>query len=120
MASTAWAAGGLLSTAPDIARFYTALLTGRVLPPPQLHQMLTTVPIGPGTGYGLGIVSLQTPCGTAWGHNGNFPGYTSNAFTTLGSGRQVIVLINATTSTLTAQQNADLGTALSAGLCGNR
>jgi D-alanyl-D-alanine carboxypeptidase len=118
--STAWAAGGLLSTAQDIARFYTALLTGRVLPPRQLHQMLTTVPIGPGTGYGLGIVSLQTPCGTAWGHNGNFPGYTSNAFTTLGGSRQVIVLINAATSTLTAQQNTDLGAALSAGLCGNR
>jgi D-alanyl-D-alanine carboxypeptidase len=116
--SISWAAGGLLSTAPDLSRFYTALLTGRLLPPRRLHQMLTTVPIGPGTGYGLGIISLQTPCGTAWGHNGNFPGYTSNAFTTLGGARQVIVLINATASTLTAQQNADLGAALSAGLCG--
>jgi D-alanyl-D-alanine carboxypeptidase len=116
--SIAWADGGLVSTAPDIARFYTALLTGRLLPPQLLHQMLTTVPTGPGTGYGLGIISLQVPCGTAWGHDGNFPGYTSNAFTTLG-GRQVIVLINATDSTLTAQQNADLGAALSAGLCGD-
>jgi D-alanyl-D-alanine carboxypeptidase len=59
------------------------------------------------------------PCGTAWGHDGNFPGYLSNAFTTLGGGRQVIILINATGSTLTAQQNADLGAALSAGLCGD-
>ncbi|HEX9525949.1 MAG TPA: serine hydrolase domain-containing protein [Streptosporangiaceae bacterium] len=116
--SIAWAAGGLLSTAQDVGRFYTALLTGRVLPPPLLRQMLTTVPIGPGAGYGLGIVSLQAPCGTVWGHNGNFPGYLSNAFTTLGGGRQVIVLINATGNTLTAQQNADLGAALSAGLCG--
>jgi D-alanyl-D-alanine carboxypeptidase len=81
--------------------------------------MLTTVPIGQGAGYGLGITSLQVPCGTAWGHDGNFPGYLSNAFTTLGGGRQVIILINATGSTLTAQQNADLGAALSAGLCGD-
>jgi D-alanyl-D-alanine carboxypeptidase len=118
--SISWAAGGLLSTAPDLARFYTALLTGRLLPPSLLRQMLTTVPTGPGTGYGLGIISLQTPCGTAWGHNGNFPGYTSNAFTTPGGARQVVVLINATASTLTAQQNADLGAALAAGLCGGR
>ncbi len=117
--SIAWAAGGLLSTAPDIARFYTALLTGAILPPPLLNQMLTTVPIGPGAGYGLGITSLQVPCGTAWGHDGNFPGYLSNAFTTLGGGRQVIILINATGSTLTAQQNADLSAALSVGLCGD-
>jgi D-alanyl-D-alanine carboxypeptidase len=116
--SISWAAGGLLSTAPDLSRFYTALLTGRLLPPRLLHQMLTTVPIGPGTGYGLGIISLQTPCGTAWGHNGFFPGYLSNAFTTRGSGRQVIVLINADGNTLTAQQNADLAAALAAGLCG--
>jgi hypothetical protein len=45
-------------------------------------------------------------------------GYLSNAFTTL-DGRQVIVLINATGSTLTVQQNAELGDALSAGLCGD-
>lgn len=117
--SWAWAAGAVVSTAPDLARFYTALLTGRLLPPPLLHQMLTTVPAEPGIRYGLGIFSLQTPCGTAWGHDGAFPGYTSYAFTTLGGSRQVIVLINADISALTTRQNTDLAAAVLAGLCGH-
>lgn len=117
--SWAWAAGAVVSTAPDLARFYTALLTGRLLPPPLLHQMLTTVPAEPGIRYGLGILSLQTPCGTAWGHDGAFPGYTSYAFTTLGGSRQVIVLINADISALTTRQNTDLAAAVLAGLCGH-
>jgi D-alanyl-D-alanine carboxypeptidase len=82
--------------------------------------MLTTIPIPtvPGGRYGLGILSVHTPCGTAWGHNGDFPGYYSNAFTTRGGGRQAIVLVNADYSTLTAQQFADVGAAVLAGLCG--
>lgn len=118
--SWAWAAGAVVSTAADLARFYTALLTGRLLPPPLLHQMLTTVPAGHGVGYGLGILSLPTPCGTAWGHNGAFPGYYSNAFTTrAGGGRQVIVLINANETPLTTRQKTDLAAAVLAGLCGH-
>ena len=118
--SWAWAAGGVVSTVGDLARFYTALLSGHLLPPPLLHQMLTAVPIptAPGSRYGLGIFSVRTPCGTAWGHNGDFPGYYSNAFTTRGGGRQAIVLVNADVSTLTARQNADVGAAVIAGLCG--
>jgi hypothetical protein len=56
----------------------------------------------------------------AWGHNGAFPGYYSNAFTTRGGGgRQVIVLINANETPLTTQQNTDLAAAVLAGLCGH-
>ena len=117
--SIGWAAGGVVSTAGDLARFYTALLSGQLLPPRLLHQMLTTVPSGPGTGYGLGIISMHTPCGTAWGHPGDFPGYLSNAYTTLGGGRQAIVLINADSTNLTAQQNADVNAAVLDGLCGH-
>lgn len=119
--SLGWAAGGVVSTAGDLARFYTALLTGHLLPQPLLRQMLTTIPIPdvPGSGYGLGILSVPTTCGTAWGHNGAFAGYYSNAFTTLGGGRQAIVLVNADYSTLTAQQFADVAAAVLAGLCGH-
>jgi D-alanyl-D-alanine carboxypeptidase len=119
--SIGWAAGGVVSTAGDLARFYTALLFGQLLPPPLLRQMLTTIPIPtvPGGRYGLGILSVHTPCGIAWGHNGDFPGYYSNAFTTRGGGRQAIVLVNADYSTLTAQQFADVGAAVLAGLCGH-
>src|SRR5262249_3524428 len=42
--SIGWAAGGVVSTAQNLARFYAALLTGQLLPPRQMRQMLTTVP----------------------------------------------------------------------------
>lgn len=46
--SSACAAGAIVSTAPDLARFYTALLTATLLPAAQLREMMTTIPIGPG------------------------------------------------------------------------
>ena len=119
--SIGWAAGGVVSTAGDLARFYIALLSGQLLPPRQLDQMLTTIPVPrrPGNRYGLGILSVRTPCGTAWGHAGDFPGYYSNVFTARGGARQAIVLANSDVNGLTTQQNADIETAIVAGLCGH-
>jgi D-alanyl-D-alanine carboxypeptidase len=49
----------MVSTAQDWSRFYTALMSGKLLPAAQLAQLGTTVPIFPdqpdGPGYGLGI-----------------------------------------------------------------
>jgi D-alanyl-D-alanine carboxypeptidase len=118
--SAAGAAGAIVSTAADLARFYTALLTGKLLPATQLREMLTTTPIpmGSGAGYGLGIMSLPLPCGTAWGHQGDFPGYFNNAFTTTDGSRQAVVLVNADGSTLSGQQQNDINDAVVAGICG--
>ncbi|WP_030155333.1 serine hydrolase domain-containing protein [Streptomyces sp. NRRL S-244] len=78
--SWGWAAGQMVSTNSDVNRFFTALLAGRLLPAAQLTQMRTTVPaeatFGPGSRYGLGLVSRPLPCGgLSWGHGGSFPGY---------------------------------------------
>ncbi|MET7304230.1 serine hydrolase domain-containing protein [Embleya sp. NPDC005575] len=78
--SWGWAAGQLISTNSDLDRFYTALLSGRLLPAAQLAQMRTTVPaeetFGRDARYGLGLVSKPLPCGGLyWGHGGSFPGY---------------------------------------------
>ncbi|MBO0917164.1 serine hydrolase domain-containing protein [Streptomyces laculatispora] len=78
--SWGWAAGQMISTNSDLNRFFTALLTGRLLPAAQFAQMRSTVPaeatFGPGARYGLGLVSRPLPCGgLAWGHGGSFPGY---------------------------------------------
>jgi D-alanyl-D-alanine carboxypeptidase len=116
--SAFWAAGAVVSTANNLARFYSQLLAGRLLPAPLLRAMLQTVPIEPGARYGLGIFSLQLPCGTVWGHNGDVPGYYSWAFTTRNDSRQVVVFANADLNTLSAQQNADVISAVSAGICG--
>jgi len=81
--STEWAAGGMVSSAADWARFTSALLSGRLLPPAQLREMETTVSEGPSTPnrYGLGIEETVTPCGTVWGHVGQAPGYSSWDYT---------------------------------------
>ncbi|MFG2140780.1 serine hydrolase domain-containing protein [Streptomyces sp. NPDC048650] len=69
--SWAGTAGSLVSTMPDLNRFYGALLGGRLLAPAQLRQMKTTVPIkGSVARYGLGLLSTKLPCGEFWGHNG--------------------------------------------------
>ncbi|WP_225882077.1 serine hydrolase domain-containing protein [Streptomyces aureocirculatus] len=77
--SWAWAAGQMISTNSDLNRFYTALLSGDLLPGAQLRQMRTTVPaeyFGPGARYGLGIVSRPLSCGGRyWGHGGSTTGY---------------------------------------------
>lgn len=74
--SFAWAAGGMISTTTDLNRFFTALLSGDLLPAPQLEEMLTTVSTEgsgwiPSTRYGLGVFEQTLPCGvTLWGNGG--------------------------------------------------
>src|SRR5688572_2173622 len=93
--SAAWAAGGgLVSTADDLADFYAALMMGELVTPALLSEMLTTVPAREGLAYGLGIAEVTLPCGTAWGHQGEFPGYLNFALTSRDGDRQAIVLVN--------------------------
>jgi D-alanyl-D-alanine carboxypeptidase len=94
--SWAWAAGANASTAADIATFYRALLSGKLLHPAQLRAMEHTVVAG-GNDYGLGLFRTPTPCGDAWGHNGLIPGYRSFALSSKDGRRQAVVL--ATTRT---------------------
>ncbi|ANZ39676.1 hypothetical protein BBK82_30165 [Lentzea guizhouensis] len=95
----AWAAGGLISTAKDIATFYDALLGGRVLPPAQLKEMQTAVP-APNLGvanasYGLGLFTVPLPCGGQyWGHEGSTFGFMSMAGVGP-DGRAAVIAVNA-------------------------
>lgn len=75
--SATWAAGAVVSTAADLARFHGALFGGKLLRPVQQRELETRVKLKGGVGYGLGIFSLRTPCGTVWGHNGDVPGYVT-------------------------------------------
>jgi D-alanyl-D-alanine carboxypeptidase len=74
--SVAYSAGEMISTTADLDRFIDALLDGRLLKPAQRAELTKTLPFT--DGYGLGITSSQTPCGTTvWGHDGGIPGYVS-------------------------------------------
>jgi D-alanyl-D-alanine carboxypeptidase len=80
--SWGWTAGALVSDPADLATFYRALMSGRLLPAAQLRAMTTTVRTpAPELRYGLGLYRLQTVCGPVWGHDGGIPGYLTEAFT---------------------------------------
>jgi D-alanyl-D-alanine carboxypeptidase len=93
--SIGWAAGGLVSTAPELARIYQALLSGRLLSPRLLDLMTRTAtsPAYPGIRIGLGIWAVETPCGTVWGHEGGIPGYKSFALNNYVGTRSAVVLV---------------------------
>lgn len=97
------AAGGLMSTGDDLARFLSALLAGQVVGQASLREMLATVPSEwvESKGYGLGIEEVDSlmgfdasPCGNAWGQVG-LGKVTTVAFTTRDATRQVVLMANA-------------------------
>ncbi|HEY6794699.1 MAG TPA: serine hydrolase domain-containing protein [Kineosporiaceae bacterium] len=86
-------AGAMISTTGDLDRFFNALLGGRLLPSAQVKEMETTVPV-PNTdarvGYGLGLLRLDTDCGTVWGHDGVTLGHLSAALFTVDGRRGMV------------------------------
>lgn len=73
--------GGVESTTRDVNRFYTALFSGKLVPKSRVNQMITPqTTSGSLAGYGLGIYSVQTPCGVMYGHDGASFGTRNFAF----------------------------------------
>ncbi|AIK35279.1 beta-lactamase family protein (plasmid) [Bacillus pseudomycoides] len=90
-------AGDMISTADDLIKFFSSLLSGKLLKEQQLKQMLTTVPTGSAeiSGYGLGIYETKLPNGVSiWGHSGGIPGFSTFAGGTLGGKHTLAVNLN--------------------------
>ena len=89
--------GGLITTAPDLARFIDALLGGRLLSPPLVAAMST--PQGPESseleqyGYGLELV-VQDGSVTILGHGGSDPGVSTTVSHYLDTPATIVVLSN--------------------------
>ncbi|WP_420685909.1 serine hydrolase domain-containing protein [Bacillus cereus] len=95
--SIASSAGDMISNADDLNKFFSYLLSGKVLKEQQLKQMLTTVPTGKGgiNGYGLGIFEIKLPNGVPiWGHTGGIPGFDTFAGGTHGGRHMLTVNLN--------------------------
>ncbi|SDT71478.1 serine hydrolase domain-containing protein [Actinoplanes derwentensis] len=89
----AGAAGAVISTPAELSRFFEALLGGDLISAEQLKQMKTTVELGEGFGeggYGLGLMRIDSPCGTVWGHGGDTLGHHSAAVTTENGRRSAV------------------------------
>ena len=57
--------------------------------------MTPSRPITAGTAYGLGLLRVSTPCGPAYGHDGEIFGFTTLALTTRDTRRSVVLLATA-------------------------
>ncbi|PFW91094.1 D-alanyl-D-alanine carboxypeptidase [Bacillus pseudomycoides] len=90
-------AGEMISTADDLNKFFSYLLSGKLLKEQQLKQMLTTVPteIAELGECGLGIFETKLPNGVSiWGHGGSIPGFLTFAGGTLGGKHTLAVNLN--------------------------
>jgi len=87
---------GMAGNARDLARWGQLLFTGAVLHDSLLMMMKQFVPLN-GTlfsGYGLGLMRISSGNTQAWGHNGNFRGFSSAVFFSPADSIVVSVLSN--------------------------
>ncbi|MFE7722985.1 serine hydrolase domain-containing protein [Nocardia rhizosphaerihabitans] len=71
--------GAMVSSGRDLNRFFTALVSGRLVPAAEFAEMTKTIAVHlPGiTGVGLGLFRRTTSCGLeVWGHNGAIYGFS--------------------------------------------
>jgi D-alanyl-D-alanine carboxypeptidase len=91
IATSAWAAGALVSTVTDLSAFLTALFARALISEGMLEEM-TDVGSG-GSGLGLFVGSLE-PGQPAFGHNGAINGYTATMAIDPSTGDTIVVLTN--------------------------
>lgn len=86
------ASGEVVSTTRDLNKFTKAIANGSLLSAASHQQMITPISdMGDGTGYGLGVMSVQTECGPMVGHGGNIYGYATQAFSSTDGTKQVAI-----------------------------
>jgi D-alanyl-D-alanine carboxypeptidase len=93
--SASGAAGGMVSTTRDLARFAAALFGGELLRPATLEEMLTFVPSQyPGAEWGLGVLRIHMPDGDLLGHEGDGPGAGARMFRLADANLTLVLLTN--------------------------
>lgn len=97
-ASLMGAAGGMWASLPDVATWFEALCSGKVLAPSSSPTYVSAAAIVPGWSYGYGLVqfdaSITNGGGVACGHSGNWPGYQTETFYFPDSKTTVIASMN--------------------------
>jgi D-alanyl-D-alanine carboxypeptidase len=96
-ATVAGSAGGFVSTAPDLARWASALYGGAVLDQAALASMIdvsATLPYGPSYPYGFGFERTAIARRIAWGHRGHLDGFWSAMWYLPDSRITIVVLTN--------------------------
>ncbi|MDX6724854.1 MAG: D-alanyl-D-alanine carboxypeptidase [Solirubrobacteraceae bacterium] len=87
-----FSAGGMAGTAPDVARFFDALLVERtVVHPRSLARMERA---GPNPDYGLGLAATRLGSCRLRGHTGFLSSTSTAAFSDARSGTTIVVLLS--------------------------
>lgn len=89
--SGAWAAGAVISTAAEMAQFYDALFSGKILNPASMAEL--TAFTGPND-YGLGISRKMVGSLAVIGHSGEIRGYSSVIFRVPSLRANIVILTN--------------------------
>ena len=93
--SWAWAAGGIVSTLADVARFARALFAGDLMSPASAKEMFAFVPEHwYGFEFGMGVLRTQTQNGELVGMDGGSAGGTSTMRRLDAADLTVVVLTN--------------------------
>lgn len=97
-----YAAGGVLSTASDVAQFLHSLVTGELLSAGALEEMHGFVEapdedVPKQTGYGLGLRRLRIGEQDLVGHTGTIPGYSGIALHNPRWNATIVILSNQST-----------------------
>jgi D-alanyl-D-alanine carboxypeptidase len=92
--STAWAAGGLVSSASDLITFASALFDGRLVSSETLSVIAQPVGIGDGRAWGLGGGVIEVAGYKAFGMGGDTTGYHAFFIGTLDGKFIVTALVN--------------------------
>ncbi|MET9687813.1 serine hydrolase domain-containing protein [Streptomyces sp. NPDC006514] len=90
----AWAEGGMVSNAPDLERFMTSLLRGRLLKPAQQRQLFVMPALSEGNAVDRfstgGLLRAEIDDTVVWGETGSMGRSTSGVFATEGGRRTVV------------------------------
>jgi len=92
--SWGYAAGNMISTAPDLLRWGKALGKGTLLSPAMRAAQRTWVKIDADTWSGLGLGRVKTDGEYFLGHSGGYPGYSSGVYYAPRLGLTLVVLVN--------------------------
>ncbi|GAB2877922.1 serine hydrolase domain-containing protein [Streptomyces deserti] len=95
--SDRWAAGDMISTTADLEKFLVALFGGKVVPQPQLEEMMLTLPDkGGATMSAGGLKPFKIGGRDAWVKSGARPGYSTAVAATEDGSRTFVYSVNAT------------------------
>ena len=93
-ATSAWTAGGLATSAGDLARALDGILAGDLLSDESRRAMTTWVDAGDPPEYGLGLARDELAGEEAWGHIGDITGFHADAWHFPESGVTLVALAN--------------------------